>query len=362
MSDKNQYVAIMAGGIGSRFWPHSRVKRPKQFLDILGTGKSLLQATFERFEKVVPKENIYIVTSRAYVDLVKEQLPQIADEQILGEPLRRNTAPCIAYVTNKIHKRDPKATVVVAPSDHIILNESNFVEVIKKGLDFVKYEPVLCTLGIKPSRPDTGYGYIQYIEEHERNEGIYKVKTFTEKPNLGLAKQFLASGDFIWNSGIFIWSIDTINTALHEHLPVVMERFDEGMEFYNTDKEQEFIDKVYTHCENISIDYGVMEKAENVFVIPANFGWSDLGTWTSLWENHEKDAKENALSHENIMVYDASENIIVSNPDKLVVVQGLEGYCVVDSDEILMICRKQDEQQLKEINGDVRRTKGEKFL
>ncbi len=362
MTKDSRYVAIMAGGIGSRFWPHSRVKKPKQFLDILGTGKSLLSATFDRFAKIVPPENIYIVTSRVYEDLVREQIPGIKDEQILGEPLRRNTAPCIAYVTNKIYKRDPKANIVVAPSDHIILNESNFIEVINKGLEFVQYEPVLCTLGIKPSRPDTGYGYIQYIKDHERNEGIFKVKTFTEKPNLGLAKQFLSSGDFIWNSGIFIWSVDAINTALHEHLPVVMERFDEGMEFYNTPKERAFIDKVYTHCENISIDYGVMEKAENVFVIPADFGWSDLGTWTSLWENHERDENDNALGHDNIMTYDSSDNIVLSNPDKLVVVQGLEGYCVIDTDEILMICRKQDEQSLREINGDVRSSKGEKYL
>jgi len=356
------YVAIMAGGIGSRFWPLSRVSKPKQFLDILGTGQSLLKTTFDRFAKIVPPENIYIVTGSKYVDLVKRQIPAIKSHQIVAEPLRRNTAPCIAYIANKINALDPEAQLVVAPSDHLILNEADFAVEIQKGLNYAAQGNYLLTLGIRPSRPDTGYGYIQYLEQKEVSKGIYKVKTFTEKPNLGLAKQFLDSGDFLWNSGIFIWSVSSIISAFEKHLPEVQDAFKEGKTVYNTPLEKEFIEELYPSCKNISIDYGVMEKADNVFVIPSNFGWSDLGTWTSLWDNHNKDADQNALSDDNIMPFDSKNNVIIAPKDKLVVVQGLDDYCIIDTGEILLICRKEDEQKIKEINLEVKSKKGKRFL
>lgn len=356
------YVAIMAGGIGSRFWPQSRVAYPKQFIDILGVGKSLLQLTYERFLQNVPKEHIYIVTNADYEAIVKKQLPDLADHQILKEPLRRNTAPCVAYVSAKIYSIDPKANLVVAPSDHLVMNTPEFTRIINKALNHVAANNDLLTLGIVPTRPDTGYGYIQY-DEGDETEGFFKVKTFTEKPDLELAKQFISSGDFLWNSGIFIWNVKTILAAFNKHLHDVYEVFHEGMPVYNTDKEQEFINKAYTLCTNISIDYGVMEKADEVRVIPADFGWSDLGTWQSLYDQYEHDYLNNAVSGKQVMVVDSSNCMVMVPDDKLVVLQGLDGYCVVDTGDALLICQRDKEQEIKNYTAEIKKMKdGERFL
>ncbi len=361
--NKNNYCIIMAGGIGSRFWPMSRASRPKQFIDILGTGETLIQQTFKRFERICMSENILIVTNERYKDLILKQLPDIKESQVICEPMRRNTAPAIAYSSYKIMDENPNANVIVSPSDHIVKKENVFVDIIKKGLEATKENDWLLTLGIKPSRPDTGYGYIQFDEniEDDDNEKIKKVKTFTEKPQLDMAKQFLESGDFVWNSGVFIWNIKTIMKAFEEHLPEVNSVFLEGKGVYNTDQEKEFIEQAYPICKNISIDYGVMEKAKNVYVYVSEFGWSDLGTWGSLYENLNKDENSNAILGKNVMSYD-SKNCIVNVPnDKLVVMEGLDDFIVVESDGILLICRKEDEQSLRQIVKDVKLQKGEQF-
>lgn len=356
------YVAIMAGGIGSRFWPKSRVAYPKQFIDILGVGKSLLQLTYERFVRFVPKEHIYIVTNADYEAIVKEQLPDLADHQILKEPMRRNTAPCVAYVSSKIYNIDPKANIVVAPSDHLVMDSAEFTRIITQALNHVTHNNDLLTLGIVPTRPDTGYGYIQYDEADETG-GFYKVKTFTEKPDLELAKQFVSSGDFLWNSGIFVWNAQTILAAFNKHLHDVYEVFHEGMAVYNTPQEQEFINKAYTLCTNISIDYGVMEKADKVRVIPSDFGWSDLGTWQSLYEQYPKDYLHNAVSGKQVMVVDSSHCMVMVPDEKLVVLQGLDGYCVVDTGDALMICQRDKEQEIKNYTAEIKKLRdGEQFL
>lgn len=351
----------MAGGIGSRFWPMSRNSFPKQFLDILGTGRTLLQATYDRFKRVCPPENIFIVTHYRYRNTVLEQLPQVNASQIIGEPQRRNTAPCVAYASYKISRLNPDANIVVAPSDHIILKEEAFVESIMHGLEFTGKNDCLLTLGIKPNRPDTGYGYIQFVDDGKKDR-IKKVKTFTEKPNLEMAKFFLQSGEFVWNSGIFLWNFNSIRNALKQFLPEHDALFSEGMEVYNTPAEEEFIQKAYEHVTNISIDFGVMEKAKNVYVMAADFGWSDLGTWGSLFEHIPKDANQNALVGKHIMMYD-SRNCIVHVPkDKLVVLQGLDDYIVVESNDVLLVCRKEDEQQIRQFVNDVKMQKSEKFV
>lgn len=361
---ENNYVAIMAGGIGSRFWPESRVSYPKQFIDILGIGKSLIQMTYERFLEVCPKENIFVVTNEMYGDIVKEQLPELSDNQILREPLRRNTAPCVAYVSAKIKALNPNANIVVAPSDHLVMQQADFTKAINKALDFVQNNNALLTLGIVPTRPDTGYGYIQYKEDDSSGEkDIFPVKTFTEKPTLEIAKQFLKSGDFLWNSGIFIWNVNSILDAFNNHLHDIYEVFQEGEKLYNTDGEQNFINIAYTRCTNISIDYGIMEKAENVFVIPSDFGWSDLGTWQSLYEHYEKDYLKNAVSGDKVMVVDARNCMVMAPKDKLVVLQGLDGYCVLDTGDALLICERDKEQDIKQYTADVKKMKdGEKYL
>jgi mannose-1-phosphate guanylyltransferase len=353
----------MAGGIGSRFWPMSRNAFPKQFLDILGVGKTLLQLTYDRFLKVCPKENIFVVTNESYVDLVQKQLPEIDAGQILGEPHRKNTAPCIAYATYKISSLNPNAKIVVAPSDHIILKENDFVTAILKGLHFVAENDSLLTLGIKPSRPDTGYGYIQFIDDKVQEENkISKVKTFTEKPNLDMAKFFLQSGEFLWNAGIFLWNAGSIHKAINEHLPEIDALFSEAAGHFKQADEYDFVRKAYEQCTNISIDFGVMEKAKNVYVLSADFGWSDLGTYGSLYEHIKHDANENAVVGKNVMLYD-SKNCFVSMPkEKLVVMQGLDDYIVVESDNVLLICRKKDEQQIRQFVNDVKLTKGEKYV
>jgi len=360
--NNDNYCVIMAGGVGSRFWPMSRSAHPKQFLDILGTGKSLLRQTYERFLRICPAENILVVTNESYAELVKAQIPELGDKQIIGEPSRKNTAPCIAYAISKIEKHAPHANIIVAPSDHIIMKEEEFSEAITHALTFTAENDCLVTLGIKPCRPDTGYGYIQFNAEMcNVSKRICKVKTFTEKPNSEMAAFFIESGDFLWNSGIFVWSLQSISKAFAKHLPDMSALFREGTDKYDTPQETEFIRAAYTQCTNISIDYGIMEKADNVWVLSADFGWSDLGTWGSLYDHIEKDRNGNAIVGDNVMAYDSS-NCIVNVPDgKLLVMQGLEGYIVVESENILLICKKGEEQQIREFVNDVKINKGERF-
>ncbi len=340
----------MAGGIGSRFWPFSRNNRPKQFLDFFGTGRSLLQMTFDRFSRVMPVENILIVSNILYRDLILEQLPEIKPSQVLLEPNRRNTAPCIAYAVNRIKSMTDKANIVVAPSDHLIMKEIDFIDAIKTGLDFVENNDSLLTLGIKPSRPETGYGYIQ-IDEGDTN--LRKVKTFTEKPNAELAQIFFETGEFFWNSGIFLWNLQTIDHAFHSLLPEVALKFDGGKDVYNTAAEQKFIDEMYASCPNISIDYGIMEKAANVHVLCSDFGWTDLGTWGSLYEMSEKDKDANVTLKCKTMFYESKNNIVALPPDKLAVIQDLDGYIVAESDNVLLICKLEDEQRIRQFVNDV---------
>lgn len=359
---KNYYALIMAGGIGSRFWPISRTAHPKQFIDILGTGKTLIQHTYERFLKIVPKENIFILTNEAYKKLVREQLPELNEQQILGEPIMRNTAPCIAYGCHKIYKLNPEASIVVAPSDHLIVDTDAFIKSINKSLETASKNDCLITLGIKPSRPDTGYGYIQYNTKKLEDE-FYKVKTFTEKPNAELARTFVQSGDFLWNAGIFVWSVKNIVKAFERHLPEMADIFKEGKAAYNTDQEHEFIQSAYSQCTNISIDYGLMEKADNVYVLPSEFGWSDLGTWASVYELAEKDYVGNAvIPSEKVIMYDSSNCMVNVPKGKLVVLQGLHDFIVVEDNNTLLICPRDQEQNVKQIVGDVKHRFGIDFI
>jgi mannose-1-phosphate guanylyltransferase len=354
----------MAGGVGTRFWPMSTTGHPKQFLDILGTGRTLIQQTFDRFKDLCPAQNIYVVTSESYEQLVAEQLPELPKENILTEPSRRNTAPCVAYASYKIHKLNPKAITVVAPSDHLITKEETFVKAIKSCFAKAKHEDCLVTLGIKPSRPDTGYGYIQFVNSpvEEKDKRMYKVKTFTEKPDLDTAKFFIETGEFLWNSGIFIWSTKSIISAFEKHDPELASLFKEGEDFYNTPGEKDFITKTYKVCKNDSIDYSVMEKANNVYVRASIIGWSDLGTWGSLYGHIKHDKGDNALVGKNIIQYDCKNCIVHVPKDKLVVLQGLNDYIVVESDGVLMVCKKEDEQQIRNFVNDVKVQKGDKFV
>ena len=354
----------MAGGTGSRFWPLSRLAKPKQFLDILGTGRTFLQQTYDRFIKIIPNENFFVVTNIKYKNLVREQLPQLTEEQVLLEPLRRNTAPCIAYATYKIRKKDPDARFVVAPSDHVILKEEEFLKQINNALEFVKENNALVTLGIKPCRPETAYGYIQVHKpfEFRQLENLFKVKIFAEKPDLQMAKIFIESGEFFWNSGIFIWSMKSITEAFDKHLQNVSSLFESGMKLYYTADEVHFINKIYSECQSISVDYGIMEKAQNVFVLTADFGWSDLGNWNTLYENRDKDENGNVISGDNIMIYDSQNCIVNISGEKVAVLQGLDGYIVAESNDTLMICRREDEQQIKKFVTDVRMYKGDSLV
>ena len=347
---EHNYCIIMAGGVGSRFWPFSRNDRPKQFLDFFGTGRSLLQMTYDRLRKVVPAQNILIVSNVIYKELILEQLPEINANQILLEPKRRNTAPCIAYAVNRIKAITPKANIIVAPSDHLILKENDFLDTLKVGLDFVEKNNSLLTLGIKPSRPETGYGYIQ-IDEGDTN--LRRVKTFTEKPNAELAQIFFETGEFFWNSGIFLWNLQTIDKAFDQLLPEVATKFNSGKEFFNTDTEQAFIDEMYASCPNISIDYGIMEKASNVHVLCSDFGWTDLGTWGSLYEMSPKDEHENVTLKCKTVFYESEENIVALPGDKLAVIQDLKGYIVAESDNVLLICKLEDEQKIRQYVNDI---------
>lgn len=380
MSKKeNNYCVIMAGGVGSRFWPFSREEKPKQFLDFFGTGKSLLQMTVDRFRPLIPIDHMFIVTNVIYKQLILEQIPDLKESQILCEPARRNTAPCIAYATAHIRalclrkagltaanqdwtRPEMKANIVVAASDHLILEEEKFRQAILKAFDFVSENNAICTLGMQPTRPETGYGYIQFVRDElnevesrktaslkvERSEGIYPVKTFTEKPNLEMAKVFLDSGDFLWNSGIFIWNLQTISEAFRYLLPEVADRFREGELLMGTEKEEKFIEDIFPKCPNISIDYGIMEKAENVYVIPSSFGWSDLGTWGSLYELSEKDEDGNVSLHSEARFYEAKGNIVVLEPGKKVIVQGVDDMIIAEEKGALLVCKKAEEQRIKQ--------------
>ncbi len=359
--NKNHYVAIMAGGIGSRFWPMSRTGYPKQFLDILHTGRTLIQATYDRYLQFIPNKNIFIVTSFDYKEIVAEQLPDLPAENILCEPSRKNTAPCVAYIAHKLKQLSNEGLLICAPADHLILDAPAFKRVCMDAFKFVNNINALVTLGINPTYPNTGYGYIQH-EPLPVADSMYKVKTFTEKPNLELAKTFLASGDFLWNAGIFVWKVKNIISAFEKFLPEMNELFVAEQEQFNTTGEQEAIDRIYPQCTNISIDYGIMEKADNVYVMPSSFGWSDLGTWNSAYENMEKDYFGNAVAGKTVMVIDATKNVVHVDDKKLVLLQGLDDFIIVDTKDVLLICKKEKEQEIKEYVAEVKRNIGDKFL
>ena len=354
--NNNHYCIIMAGGIGSRFWPVSRQSRPKQFIDILGVGKTFLQMTFERYAAIVPEENILIVTAERYYDLVKQQLPQVSDDNILLEPYKRNTAPCVAYATYKLYKKNPDATVIVAPSDHLIIGEIQFRETMLAALETASGNDRLYTIGIDPTRPETTYGYIQVSKADINRTGLhdsYPVKTFTEKPNADLAKVFLETGEFFWNSGMFIWSLKSIKAELERCLPEVTSLFHGGEKVYYTPAEKDFIRRVYEDCPAISIDYGVMEKTRKAWVFLSDFGWSDLGTWGSVYERVPKDDDGNVVSVKNAMIDDVKNSVVLcANSGKLVVARGLEDVMVIDMADVLLVCRR-DDRTVKDIVTDL---------
>ncbi len=359
--NRHHYVVIMAGGIGTRLWPMSRTNFPKQFQDILNIGKTLIQTTFDRFSSFIPLENIYVVTSDEYVNIVKKQLPMLPLQNILAEPSRKNTAPCIAYISFKLAQKDPNALLIVAPADHLITDNIAFTKVCFEALAFTQKHNALITLGINPTYPNTGYGYIQY-EQHSVTANVYKVKTFTEKPNVELAKAFIASGEFLWNAGIFVWQVKNIILAFEKYLPEIYDLFVSQKEKFNTADEEAALLEIYPFSTNISIDFGIMEKADNVYVIPSAFGWSDLGTWNSSYENLQKDHSGNAISGHTPMLMDTSDCVIHAPENKLVIVQGLHDYIVVDTGDVLLVCKKEKEQEIKEFVNDVKRQKGDKFL
>jgi mannose-1-phosphate guanylyltransferase len=355
----NNYVVIMAGGVGTRFWPYSRVSNPKQFQDMLGIGKSLIQLTIERFSNICPDENIFVVTNADYYGLVKSQLPQLSDDQILLEPVMRNTAPCVAYASYKIQQKNPKANIVVAPADQIINKLDAFTNALLTAIEAGEKEQVLLTLGIKPTRPDTGYGYIKMTDADTATK-VKKVKTFTEKPNLELALEFLESGDYLWNAGIFIFNVQTIVSAFQEYMPELHGIFKELQGNFYTNTEIEAIKSAYYRCHSTSIDYGIMEKADNVYVVPCDLGWSDLGTWKSLYEQSPKNKDGNVLSG-NIMAYETTKSIIKTPEDRLVVVQGLDNYIVAEYKNVLLICQKDQEQRIKQFLEEANKQKGSQF-
>ena len=348
----------MSGGVGSRFWPYSRKNLPKQFLDFFGTGRSLLQQTFDRFNKLIPTENILLVTNELYANLVQKQLPQLNPQQILLEPSRRNTAPCIAWASYHIRALNPNANIVVAPSDHLILKEDEFLTAVENGLEFVAKADKLLTLGIKPNRPETGYGYIQIADKEADN--VYKVKTFTEKPELELAKVFVASGEFYWNSGLFMWNVNSIIKAFETHLPAVAKNL--KSDTYGTPQEMEFINKNFPACTNVSIDFGVMEKADNVYVSLGDFGWSDLGPWGSLYDLSEKDEDGNVTLKCHTKLYNSQDNIIVLPSGKLAVVAGMKGYLIAESNNVLLICPKDEESAIRNYVNDAQVKFGDEFI
>lgn len=362
MSIQNNYVAILAGGVGSRFWPESRQKTPKQFLDILGTGKTMLQATFSRYSYCTPKENIFVITHESYLGMVQDNLPDLPIENIICEPSRKNTAASAGYIAYKLIQKDPNANILISPVDHIIIDERAFERQVFEAFDFTAHHDALLTLGIKPTRPDSGYSYIQYKSESEQ-ENIYKVKTFTEKPGIDLARTFLKSGDFLWNSGIFIWRAQTIIEAFKKYLPELHEVFQQAQSFFHTEGEQQMMDLLYAQLTNISLNYGILERAQNIYVSPSFFGWSDLGSWSSAYERSEKDYLGNASpSSSNVMIIDAANCMVKAPKNKLVVLQGLDEFIVVDTPDVLLICERHKEQQIKGYMAEIRRNKGEKYL
>ena len=357
--NKNYYAVIMAGGVGTRFWPLSTQKLPKQFHDMLGTGSTLIQQTFNRFENLIPSKNILIATNQKYKDLVKEQLPKVTSKQLLLEPAMRNTAPCILYSAFKIYNENPDGIMVIAPSDHWIDDEKEFLKNIQTSFNFCSENEALMTLGIKPSSPNTGYGYIQH---NTSENNIKKVLNFTEKPNLETAIQFLEEGNYLWNAGIFIWSVKSILKAFETHLPTMHTLFSKGKNSYNTASENTFIEENYASSENISIDFGIMEKATDVYVLPVEFGWNDLGTWGSLYDKLKKDKNRNATVGGFVIYRDASNNIVRTQSGKRVVIQGLKDFIVVEKDDVLLICPKSEEQEIKQITAAVKTEFGDDFI
>ena len=360
MNIKNNHLVIMAGGVGSRFWPMSTPDYPKQFIDVLGCGRTLIQLTADRFKGICPSENVWVVTSEKYAETVKEQLPEIADDHILREPCRRNTAPCIAYVSWKIKARNPKANMVVTPSDHIVMNVTEFRRVIDSAMKFTADSDAILTLGMKPTRPETGYGYIQIDEPAGGN--FYKVKTFTEKPELELAKVFVESGEFYWNSGLFMWNVNTIIKASEDLLPELASKLAPGKDIYATDKEKAFIEENFPACPNVSIDFGIMEKADNVYVSLGDFGWSDLGTWGSLYDLSERDPEGNVTLKCHSLIYNSKNNMVVLPKGKLAVIDGLEGFLIAESDNVLLICRKDEEHAIRKYVNDAQMQLGDDFI
>lgn len=354
----NRYCVIMAGGAGTRFWPMSRQNCPKQFLDILGTGKSFIRHTYERFNNIVPNENFIVVTNRRYKELVLQHIPELSESQILCEPIGRNTAPCIAYAAYTLKKKNPDAEMIVTPADHLILNETEFHVVVEKALNFVHDNSALMTIGITPIRPETGYGYIQRTNDND----VCKVKCFTEKPSREMAEAFLECGEFLWNSGIFIWKLRDILEALSRHLPDHAALFASVEDDLCTDRETAAIERVFSECRPISIDYGVMEMADNVYVINGDFGWSDVGTWGSLYQNLRKDRYANAYDRDRVYVYNTRNTLVSLPKDKVAVVNGLKDYIVVDTEDALLICPMNDEQNIKSYIEEVRFSTGEKHI
>ena len=358
--DNNRYCVIMCGGVGSRFWPFSKAAKPKQFIDFFGTGRSLLQTAFDRMQGIVPIDNIILLTNENYESLIIEQLPEIKRDQILLEPARRNTAPCIAWAAHHIKAINPDAKMMVAPSDHLIINVERFKDSVIKAFDFIETRDALVTMGIKPSRPETGYGYIQVGEPVEGN--FSTVKTFTEKPNEDLARVFLESGEFFWNSGMFFWSADSIIKALNDCAPDVNTVFEQGQSYFGTPDEREFINANFAACPSISIDFAVMEKAPNVYVETVDFGWNDLGTWRSLYDHSPKNKDGNVTQNCKARRYNSHNNIVAVKGDKLIVASGLEGYIVADVDDALLIVPLEEEQKIKQYVNDMKSKFGDKYL
>ena len=360
MEKTHRYCVIMCGGIGSRFWPYSRTENPKQFLDLLGTGRSLLQMSYDRILSLVPAHNVLILTNEQYAAKVREQLPDIPEDNILCEPARRNTAPCIAWAARHIAARDPEASMIVTPSDHLITREAEFERSIREGFDFVESHDALLTLGITPTRPETGYGYIQVGPQV--SGAIHVVKTFTEKPDIELARTFLRTGEFFWNSGIFLWRASTILAAIAECAPDVHNVFEAGRDAFGTPAEAAFIAEAFPSCLNISIDYAVMERADNVYAETVSFGWNDLGTWSALYDISAKNRDGNVTSGCQVLSYDCSGNIFTVRGDKLVVARGLRDYIIADAGDVLLICPKEDEQRIKQMVNDAKVNYGDKYL
>ncbi len=356
--NNNTFCVIMAGGIGTRFWPMSRKNMPKQFLDILGTGKSFIRATYERFLPLVPTENFIVVTNNIYKELVLQHIPELKPDQVFCEPIGRNTAPCIAYAAYALQKENPNASMIVTPADHIIQNETDFHAIIRECLEYAQTNDALMTVGLRPSRPETGYGYIQ----KSNNDLISRVKCFTEKPDLELAQTFVECGEFFWNSGIFIWTIDTIIKAYEKHLPEHHALFSAIKDELGTEREGQAIAQVFSECKSISVDYGIMEKADNVYVRCGDFGWSDVGTWGSVYQHSRKDRYANAKSHDGCYTYNTRSSIISVPEDKIAIINGLRDYIVVDTDDVLMICPRSEEQNIKKYIDDVKFDKGEKYI